>query len=349
MRIRIGIAGAGFGAKAHLPALLSNPAFEVVALASPSSAAAIARERGIPHAFASTEEMLRGCELDAVTIASPPFTHRDDVLAVLDAGKHVMCEKPFALNVAESQEMLDASRRTGTACAVAHEFRWLPTRQALKELIVNNHLEPLREIEITQLSDFLRMQGTRERGWWFERERGGGLAGAMLSHYIDTATWFAGHPALRAVGFLRTANPKRHDESGEFASDVDDGAFAILDYGDGLVGRLSVDATTAQSSTTVAVHAENRTAVETGKTLTDTTLYSVDDEETSELACKPSRYARFARLYPSVPYLMELYDEFVNAIERKPHALPTFAEAVETQKVLAAIGYSFARSYATKL
>lgn len=338
-RIRIGIAGAGFGVKSHLPALLASPAFEVVALASPSTAARVARERGIPHAFLSCAEMVRGCELDAVTVASPPFAHRDDVLAALDAKKHVLCEKPFALDVAQAQEMLEASVRAGTVCAVSHEFRWVPARQALKELIVNGHLAPLRDIEITQLTDFLRLSGRRSRGWWFERRCGGGIAGALLSHVIDTSNWLAGRAPLRVDGFLRTANPNRRDERGEFTSDVDDGAFVTVDYGDGLVARLCVDATTAQNALTVAVHAENRTAVESGSSLTETTLYAIDGEETSELQCKRSPHARFASVQPNVPYLMELYDNLAAAVAGRPHALPTFAEAVVTQNALAAIGF----------
>lgn len=342
-RIRIGIAGAGFGATAHLPSLLANPAFDVVAIASPTSAVSIAKERGIAHAFASCAEMVRGCELDAVTVASPPFAHLQDVTAALDAGKHVLCEKPFALNVDDAAAMLERSRAAGTACGVAHEFRFLPARQALKELVVNGHVTPLREIEITQLTGFLRADATRRRGWWFQRERGGGLAGAWLSHIVDCSNWLAARAPLRAIGFTRTANPKRHDDNGDFTSNVDDGAFVLLEYSEGLAARLSVDATIAHESITAAVHGENRTAVESGKSISDTTLYTVDAEETAELQCKPSRYARFTSLHPNAPYLMELYDEFVKAIEGKPNGLPTFAEAVETQKILAAAGYSFPR------
>src|ERR1700753_4189665 len=117
-KYRIGIVGTGFGVSSHLPALLAHPRFDVVALASPTSAAKIAQERGIPHSFKSCEEMLAGCELDAVTIASPPFTHHADVLASLAAQKHVMCEKPFALNVRQAEEMVAAAQKAGTACGV---------------------------------------------------------------------------------------------------------------------------------------------------------------------------------------------------------------------------------------
>ncbi len=339
---RIGISGAGFGVKAHLPALLAHPRFEVVALASPSSAQAIAAERKIPHAFTSAQAMIAGCELDAITIASPPFTHRDAVLAALDAGLHVMCEKPFALNVEEAEEMVAASRDAGTACGIAHEFRFVPQRQAIKELIVNGHLAPLRELEITHLTTFLREDSIfKERGWWFEREKGGGMANAIFSHLIDGANYAIGRAPHKTMGFLRTANKTRRDAQGEFTSTVDDGCFALLDYGDGLVARLTTDATTAIESFTFAVHAENRTAVASGPGAMDTTLYSIDADETSELQCKPSPYAKFASILPNVPYLMELYDEFVKQIETGESALPTFQDGLETQRVLAAIGYSY--------
>jgi predicted dehydrogenase len=339
---RIGISGTGFGVKAHLPALLAHPRFEVVALASPTSAKAIAAERKIPHAFASAEEMIEGCELDAITIASPPFTHRDAVLAALDAGLHVMCEKPFALNVEEAEEMVAASRDAGTVCGIAHEFRFVPQRQAIKELIVNGHLNPLREIEITHLTTFLREDSTaRQRGWWFEREKGGGMANAIFSHLIDGANWAVGRAPHKTYGFLRTANKTRHDDRGEFVSTVDDGCFALLDYGDGLVARLTTDATEIVESFTFAVFAENRTAVASGPNAIDTTLYSIDADETNELQCKPSAYAKFASILPNVPYLMELYDEFVKQIETGESALPTFQDGLETQRVLAAIGYSY--------
>ena len=344
-RIRVGIVGAGFGVKAHLPALLAHPRFEVVALASPSSAARIAEERNIPQAFKSCADMVRNAGLEAVIVASPPFAHRDDVLAALEAHKHVLAEKPFALSVAEAEEMLEASRQAATICGVSHEFRWVPANQAIKELILNGHLDPLRNIEITQLTHTLRREGTRERSWWFERARGGGIGGALLSHVIDMSNWLANRPPKSSTGLLRTANPERKDEHGAFSSDVDDGAFALLDYTAGLVSRLSVDATTSVESFTLAAHAENRTAVASGQNITDTTLYSVDGEETAELQLKPSPYQRFASVQSNAPYLMELYDAFVAAIDEKPNppgsatALPSFTEAVATQKVLATVGY----------
>lgn len=337
---RIGIVGTGFGAASHLPALANHPGFEVVAIASPSSAAEIARRSNIPHAFRSCAEMVAGCELDAVTVASPPFAHLEDVLAALSARKHVLAEKPFALRVADARTMVEAGKAAGTACGISHEFRFVPEAAATKELVTNNHLGLLRNMELTLLRANLRRQEQgRSRGWWFDRTRGGGIAGAVLSHLIDQANWLAGRPPLRTAGFIRTANPERIDDRGPFRSTVDDGAFALIEYDDGLAARLCADATTAVESYTCAVHGEMRTAVASGTTITDLSLYAVDRNQTDELECKPSPYRAFARINENVPLLMELYDEFLKNIEGKPNALPTFEEALRTQEVLAAIGY----------
>lgn len=338
-RHRIGITGAGFGATAHLPALINHPRFEVVAIASPSSAIEVARRSNVPRSFRSCAEMLAGCELDAVTVASPPLAHRDDVLASLSASKHVLAEKPFALRVKDARAMLDAQRAAGTACGVCHEFRFVPQAMAIRELGVNEHLGKLRNIEITLLRPTLRRDECRPRGWWFERERGGGLAGAVLSHLIDQANWLAGGAPVRTVGFRRTANPQRHDAQGTFKSTVDDGAFALIEYGGGLTSRVCADATSAVESYTCAVHGEKRTAVASGPAITNLTLYTVDRDQVDELECKPSPYHSFANVNDNVPLLMELYDQFARKIEDKPNVLPTFDEALRTQEGLAAIGY----------
>ncbi len=341
---KVGIVGAGFGVRAHLPAFTAHSEFEVVALASPNNAERIAGERGIPRAFKTCRDLLEGADVDVVSIAAPPFTHQADVTAALEAGKHVICEKPFALDVAQAEDMQAAALRAGTAAAVMHEFRWVPQRLAVKELVENGHIAPLREIEMTQLSNRLRAEVERPRSWWFDRDCGGGMAGALLSHLIDGANWLAGRAPVRSTGFLRTANPRRDDAQGTFTSTVDDGCWAIIDYGDGITARVSVDATTSIESFTLAAHGENRTAVASGTDFDDMRLFSVDDEETNELEVKPSPYARFSSVDRHVPFIMELLDEFAKQIRTGTSAVPTFADAVATQRVLESIGYGARRS-----
>ncbi len=336
---RVGIVGVGFGGNVHLPAFRAQGSFDVVAIASPNRAAQVARERNVPAAFASLEEMLDGIELDVVSVATPPRDHVRLVCASLARGKHVLCEKPFARTVAEAQEMLAARDRAGTVGAIAHEFRYTSSRLALHELIANHHLGPLREIEYTVLYTFLRKQAERRNNWWFQREHGGGLAGAILSHEIDTVTWLAGRPPVRAVGLSRTANVERTHEGSRFTSEVDDGAFALIDYGEGLVARVTVDGTRAVEAATLAAHGELQTAVVSGESMLGGAMYVADTDETSELTLKPEAYATLAGVHPNVPAFVALLDEFAKALEGKPADIATFADGVATQRVLEAVGY----------
>ncbi len=283
--------------------------------------------------------MLDAVDVDVVSIATPPRDHRRLVMQALERGKNVLCEKPFARTVAEAEEMQAALERAGTVGAIAHEFRYTSSRLALRELIVNGHLGPLREIEYTVLYTFLRAHAERRNNWWFRREHGGGLAGAIMSHEIDTVTWLAGRLPGRATGLSRTANVERVHEGERFRSEVDDGAFALIDYGDGLIGRVTVDGTRAVDSATLAVHGERRTAVVGGDSMLGGSMYVVDADETSELTLKPEPHANLTGVHPNVPAFVALLDEFAKALAGKPADLPTFAQGVDTQRVLAAVGY----------
>jgi predicted dehydrogenase len=340
MTYRVGIVGSGFGGAVHAPAYKLHPDFDVCAISSPTNAQRVADEREIPHAFDSLEKMLASVELDVVSVASPPFDHHTSVLTALGAGKHVLCEKPFALSVAEAEEMAAAAKRAGTVCAVAHEFRYTSAAAALKELIVNGHMPNLREIEITRFGGELKSDAQRPRSsWWFSRAKGGGIGNAFMPHLVDLASWLAGRTPGHFTGLSRTANPNRTDSQGAFTSDVADGTFAVLDYGEGLVARVTAEATVSINQATFALHSEGRTAVASGEFLLDMRMYMVEPEEQSELELAPSPYAKYGSAHPNLPPFLSLLDDFAATIATGKGSIPTFDEAVATQRVLAAIGY----------
>jgi predicted dehydrogenase len=338
--LRVGVVGAGFGGSVHAPAYALHPRFEVVAIASPSSAERVARERKIPHAFRSVDEMLAGVELDVVSVASPPFDHERSVLAALAAGKHVLCEKPMALDVAQAQAMLTAGERAGTVTAMAFEFRYVPAVIALKELIDNGHVGALRELEIARLSgDLLERNTARPRGWWFSRACGGGVANGTMPHFFDLANHLAGRAPHATHGIMRTANPRRSDADGTFESDVADGAFALVEYGDGLVARVSNDSTTAIDSTTVAVHGERRSAVANGTFFGDLRVFTVAEDEQDELEIAAPAYEKHGQIQGNLPFFLPLLDAFALAIDVGTRGVPTFADGLVVQRSLEAIGY----------
>ena len=103
-----------------------------------------------------------------------------------------------------------------------------------------------------------------------------------------------------------------------------------------MIARLSNDATAPVESYVCAVYGEDRVAVSSGRHADETTLYTVDDDETNELQCKPSVYEK--KVGANTALSMELYDEFVKQIETGKSALPTFDDANMVQAVLVPIG-----------
>jgi predicted dehydrogenase len=340
---RVGIVGSGFGGRVHAPAYSLHPLFEPVAIASPNNAQKVATERKIPHAFGSLDAMLdtMGSEIDVISISSPPFEHHRAVMTALAAGKHVLCEKPLAIRLADAEEMTAAAEKAGVANAVAFEYRYGSALQALKELIVNGHMPKLRQIEVSRFGTEMRAENARPpSSWWYDKTKGGGLANAFMPHIIDLALWLGGRPAQSSSGFLRTANPTRQAPDGStYTSDVSDGCFALADLDEGLAARMTVDGTMSIDQSSIAVHAEERTAVASGAALTDLNLFVVDGDESSEYELKPLKYAKYANVFYSIPHFMALLDDFAERIAKGTGDCPTFADGLAAQRVLKAIGY----------
>jgi predicted dehydrogenase len=343
MIYRVGIVGSGFGGRVHAPGFTLHPQFEPVAIASPNNAQKVATERKIPHAFASLDAMLdkMGSEIDVISIASPPFEHHRAVMTAIAAGKHVLCEKPIGIRLAEAEEMTAAAERAGVANAITFEYRYGSALQALKELIVNGHMPQLRLIESTRFGTEMRLENARPpSSWWYDKTKGGGLANAFMPHVIDLALWLGGRPAQSSCGFLRTANPLRNaPDASTYPSDVSDGCYALSSLGGGLVARMTVDGTMSLDQSTIAVHCEGRTAVASGDALTDLTLFIVEGEESSEYELKPMKYAKYANVFYSIPHFMALLDDFAERIATGTGNCPTFADGLAAQRILKAIGY----------
>jgi predicted dehydrogenase len=161
-----------------------------------------------------------------------------------------------------------------------------------------------------------------------------------MPHYIDLATHLAGRAPCATTGLLRTANPRRTDAHGTFDSDVADGAFAFVDYGDGLVARVSGDLTTVVRSTTIAVHGETRSAVASGPDIDELRVFALSENEQDELEIAPSPYAKHGQIHGNLPFFLPLLDAFARAIDLGAPGVPTFADGLVVQRSLEAIGYT---------
>jgi predicted dehydrogenase len=185
------VVGTGFGCRVHVPAL-RNAGFTVHGLVGRDAARTQRRadRLGISRTFTSLSEALLLDEVDAVTIATPPDTHAALAIEACAAGRHVICEKPFALDAHEAERMLAAAERAAVTHLVGHEFRWSPDRAVVARAIAQGAIGEPRMFSLVSFVPLVADPAAPVPHWWFDGPRGGGWLGASGSHIIDQLrTW----------------------------------------------------------------------------------------------------------------------------------------------------------------
>ncbi len=142
-QIRVGVIGTGwYNDMMHLPALEYDSRAITVSICGRrrEPAEEMAKKYGIPSVYTDYQEMYEKENLDAVVIASPDYEHHPMTMAALDAGLHVMCEKPLASNAELAREMLAKAEEAGVVHMTYFTHRWMPHLQHLEQLIEEGYL-----------------------------------------------------------------------------------------------------------------------------------------------------------------------------------------------------------------
>jgi predicted dehydrogenase len=187
------VVGTGFGSRVHVPALRAA-GFDVVALVGRDAerTGRRAARLDVPDTSTDLDATLRRADVAAVTIATPPAAHAAVAIAAAQAGKHLLCEKPFALDRDEAAAMLRAAEAAGVAHLVGHEFRFAPERAVVGQAIAEGRLGDVRLASFVQFVPLLADPAARVPGWWFDETAGGGWLGASGSHIVDQVRLWLG-------------------------------------------------------------------------------------------------------------------------------------------------------------
>ncbi|MER3631773.1 MAG: gfo/Idh/MocA family oxidoreductase, partial [Blastocatellia bacterium] len=215
-KVRIAVIGTGFARTVQIPAFLSHPEIEITAIASgsPGKAASVAREFGIPFATDDWRRAIDRKDVDLVCITTPPDLHHRMAIFAAECGKHILCEKPMAMNTEEAEQMALTAEKAGVIALIDHELRFQPGRQRAFSLI--------REYAIGKILHFRYLFQAPHRGdpnlkwnWWSDINRGGGALGAIGSHIIDAICWIADSIPSAVTGQLHTHVQARPTDSNE--------------------------------------------------------------------------------------------------------------------------------------
>ena len=206
--VRVGYVGTGWTKRIQVPTFrLGGLVAQAICSGNPENARAAAKELGIPQVFDTWQEMVAAPEVDVVSITTPPNLHLEISAAALRAGKHVICEKPTALSVAEAEEMVAAAQAAPDQLAIIdHELRFTPQRQQMRQLLREGYVGRILWVEFREARDW-RLNPDLAWNWWSSVEMGGGILNALGSHAVDTLRWMIGRidgvsAQLRTAHFL---------------------------------------------------------------------------------------------------------------------------------------------------
>lgn len=221
-KMRVGVIGANggadrWGAKAHLPAVLALEEAKLVAVCTAREETALNAQRrsGADLAFWDYKQMVQSPEVDLVTVAVRISMHHDIVLAALEAGKHVFCEWPLALDAAQAQPMVDLAKQRGARHAVGTQSRFSPGIMYGKELMEQAYVGRPLMFHMTHFLSNAMEPRPSHRLWTTRAEEGGGAILIALGHALDIVRWYAGEVS-EVNGSVETLVPEtRFSDTGE--------------------------------------------------------------------------------------------------------------------------------------
>ncbi|HTL29546.1 MAG TPA: Gfo/Idh/MocA family oxidoreductase [Tepidisphaeraceae bacterium] len=339
--IDVGIIGSGRIALAnHLPGLALCPEAKVVALcdSNPTTLEEASRETGVTRTYSDYRQLLGDENVNAVIVATPNFLHAPISIAACEAGKHVLCEKPIAMNLTEAKQMLAAAEKAHVRHMTAFTYRFVPAIRYMAHLIGQGDVGQPYHFRADRFQDW----GDRDLGWrQIQKFAATGELGDMLSHRIDYAHLFVG-PMRRLVAHLK----KFVEMRGHARSELDDWVAMICDFENDATGVLessklatgrgegakSLDSCEVNGSEgTVVYHSDKPFEVLVGRK-GGTTLEHVGVPR--EFLTWPGSPRDPFATDPVIGFRYDQDVEFIRAILENRPCRPSFAESVDVQRVM---------------
>lgn len=316
---RFGILGFGnHGVRRLMPGFAGARQAEAAGLwrRDPAKAAANAREYSIPHNFETPDALCASPEVDVVFVVSPDALHLEHVLLAARHGKHVLCEKPLAMNAREAEQMVEATERAGVKLGVAQNMRYNRSVALMREWIAENRIGK----PVIAQSQFAYSAAGSPRQWIYDPALAlGGPIGDVSIHCIDALRYVLGEDESTHVAAVNTL---AHGDSESGA--VESHAVVALEFASGAVGSVTVT-TRASYRTLVEVTGENGVILcEDGLTVdfpVEVVLRRGADIERRETVSNADGYSR-------------MLDGFSAWVQGRGEYLATAADGLHNQRVL---------------
>ena len=335
--LRIGVIGLGMG-RYHVAGYQSHPAAEVIAVADldPQRLQEIADKYNVVKRYPSGEEMLEKEKLDVVSVVTPNISHKKLTIAALQAGCHVLCEKPMALNAAEARQMIATAKQAGKRLMINFSYRFYEQTAALKKQM---DAGVIGEVYFAR-TIWHRRRGIPGFGGWFgqKAQSGGGPLIDLGVHRLDLALWLMGYP--KPVWVLgSTYNP--------ISSTIARAKNVVFDVEDMAVGMVKfANGATLEIEASWAANIKESELMETRLYGTKGGLvhHNVDESYKfeAELHLEQNEAHFDLKLHPPLPPITTAYFHFIDCITKDIPHIATGEEGLLVMEILDAI-YQSAR------
>lgn len=245
--LKWGLIGAGDIARKRIaPALRDLPNCELISVCRSRAELAeeFANEFGAKKWFADWRELVADKEIDAVYLATPVFLHAEQTIAAAEAGKHILCEKPMALNVAECDEMIAVCKANNVKLGIAYYRRFYPVIERIKQLIASDEIGKVSIVQINAF-EYFEPDTNNPRRWLIEKAKSGG--GPLMDfgcHRLEVLT--------NLFGEIRKS--KSIISNNIFSREVEDTATVLLEFQNGVNANLTVTHTANEPKDTLDIY-----------------------------------------------------------------------------------------------
>jgi len=256
-KLGIAIVGAGMiGAVHHRAALLAGAEIRGVAASSPQRARDVAQAWGVPRAFRDIDEVVADPQVQVVHVCTPNHLHRPMAQAALEAGKHVICEKPLATTLEDAQALAALAASNALVATVPFVYRYHPVIREARARIAQGDLGPLHLIHGSYLQDWLLDPASNN--WRVDPALGGAsrVFADIGSHWCDLVEWVSGERFVDVSAAFATVIPERSTDTGQsFTTAVAGGAMQAVASEDVAAAMFRTGAGTLASLTVSQVSA----------------------------------------------------------------------------------------------
>jgi predicted dehydrogenase len=350
-RWRAGVVGTGWWTElTHLPGLRSRADVELVALCgrNPARLAALADRFAIPERYVDWRELIARAHLDVLTIVTPNVLHHPIARAALEAGVHVICEKPLAMDVGQARELaaLATARRRASLTFFTH--RALPAAARVKQLVEAGFLGRPLHASATYFT-YSHLKAGKAASWRMRRaEAGTGVLGDIGSHLVDLVRWWLGDLTAVSAQWLtvtreRPGGPVDADEACFFLARLASGAQAVFQASKLVAGRGNFQRVELYGDKGSLVY-EAEPGID--PTWTGRVFAGRPDRSSPEaVPLPPALTAGFEAGEPEgrLATYRRLTDPFFAALEGGPPPSPDFGDGAAVQAVLDAVAASAER------